>query len=447
MTGTAPPPGARPLEARERRRPGTFAALRHRNFRLFFIGQMISLVGTWMQRIAQAWLVLQITNSPFLLGLVGALQWLPVLCLALIGGAVADRVSKRNVIVVTQAVQMLQALVLGVLILTGTVRFWHVAVLATVLGTAQAFDIPARQAFIFEMVEGTDILNAVGLNSTIVNVARLLGPAIAGAAITWVGMAWAFLANGLSFIPVILALLLMRVRPARIVHVTDGILAELREGLVYLARTPLALQVTVLLAAESIFVMNFTILATVFAKDVLRMQAAQFGLLMSAQGAGALVGAITVASLSHLGPRPGFLFGGALVLTLANIALGAIHRFHAAAVVLGVAGASMVVFTATVNTTLQLGTPDRLRGRMMAVYSLVMGGMTPVGALVSGTLAQLWGASGAFGIGGLAGLAALGGVARWRLRTARRDSPSAAGAAPLWDAAGGDGGDGETGSR
>src|SRR5207237_1297454 len=219
---------------------------------------------------------------------------------------------------------------------------------ATVLGTAQAFDIPARQAFIFEMVEGTDILNAVGLNSTIVNVARLLGPAIAGAAITWVGMAWAFLANGLSFIPVILALLL-------------------------------------------------------------------------------------------LGPRPGFLFGGALVLTLANIALGAIHRFHAAAVVLGVAGASMVVFTATVNTTLQLGTPDRLRGRMMAVYSLVMGGMTPVGALVSGTLAQLWGASGAFGIGGLMGLAALGGVARWRLRTARRDSPSAAGAAPLWDAAGGDG--------
>src|SRR5207302_1380606 len=187
-------------------------------------------------------------------------------------------VSKRNVIVVTQAVQMLQALVLGVLILTGTVRFWHVAVLATVLGTAQAFDIPARQAFIFEMVEGTDILNAVGLNSTIVNVAVLLG-------------------------------------------------------------------------SESIFVMNFTILATVFAKDVLRMQAAQFGLLMSAQGAGALVGAITVASLSHLGPRPGFLFGGALVLTLANIALGAIHQFHAAAVVLGIAGPSMVAFTATVNTT------------------------------------------------------------------------------------------------
>src|SRR5207253_4092466 len=192
----------------------------------------LSLVGTWMQRIAQAWLVLQITNSPFLLGVVGALQWLPVLCLALIGGAIADRVSKRNVIVVTQTVQMLQALVLGVLILTGTVRFWHVAVLATALGTAQAFDIPARQAFIFEMVEGTDILNAVALNSTIVNVARLLGPAIAGAAITWVGMAWAFLANGLSFIPVILALLLMRVRPAQIVHVTDGILAELREGLV-----------------------------------------------------------------------------------------------------------------------------------------------------------------------------------------------------------------------
>src|SRR5437588_2478044 len=187
--------------------------------------------------------------------------------------------------------------------------------------------------------------------------------------------------------------------------------------------------------------MNFTILATVFAKDVLRMQAAQFGLLMSAQGAGALVGAITVASLSHLGPHPGFLFGGALVLTLANIALGAIHQFHAAAVVLGVAGASMVVFTATVNTTLQLNAPDRLRGRVMAVYSLVMGGMTPVGALASGTLAQIWGVSGAFGIGGLAGLAAVGAVAHWRLRAAREASSFRAGDAPA-GAPAGEGGEG-----
>ena len=444
-----PAPGPLP-GVMDRRRPGTFAALRHRNFRLFFVGQMISLVGTWMQRIAQAWLVLQITNSPFLLGVVGALQWLPVLCFALIGGVVADRVSKRGLIVVTQTIQMLQAFVLGALIITGVVRFWHVALLATILGASQAFDMPARQAFIFEMVEGSDTMNAVALNSTIVNVARLLGPAIAGAAIAWVGMSWAFFVNGLSFVPVIVALLMMQVRPLQPVRITTGVLAHLREGLVYLGRTSSALQIIILLAFQSVFVMNFTILTTVYAKDVLHMQAAGFGLLMSAQGAGALVGAITVASLAYLGPRPAFLFGGALILTLASIALATIHHFLPAAITLGIAGASMVAFTATVNTTLQLSAPDYLRGRVMAVYSLMMGGMTPVGALVTGALAQVWGAPGAFGVGGAVGLAALGGIFRWRLRTPPEDLPPTALAIMpdvVAGAVGGGGGDAQAGDE
>lgn len=431
------------------RRPGLFAALRHRNYRLFFIGQLISLIGTWMQRIAQAWLVLQITNSPFLLGVIGALQWLPVLCLALIGGVVADRVRKRNLIVVTQTVQMIQAFILGALIVTGVVRFWHVAILATILGTSQAFDMPSRQAFIFEMVEGTDMMNAVALNSTIVNVARLIGPAIAGAAIAWVGMSWAFFVNGLSFIPVILALLMMRVRPSQTVSVTAGVMAHLREGIDYLIRTPVALQVIVLLAFESVFVMNFTILTTVFAKNVLNMQAAAFGLLMSAQGAGALVGAITIASLAYLGPRPAMLFGGALALTVSSIVLSTIRHFAPAAVVLGVAGASMVMFTATVNTTLQLNTPDRLRGRVMAIYSLMMGGMTPVGSLVTGALAEIWGAPGAFGVGGTVGLVALAGVFRWHLRAASAaEAASAAGhLGAVGEVVGAAGGDAEEGGR
>ncbi|HTD47625.1 MAG TPA: MFS transporter [bacterium] len=423
------------------RRSGTFAALRHRNFRLFFIGQTISLVGTWMQRIAQAWLVLQITDSPFLLGLVSALQWLPVLCLSLIGGAVADRVSKRNLIVVTQLAKMVQALVLGALVITGTVRFWHVALMAAILGTAHAFDQPARQAFLSEMVEGTDVMNAVALNSTVVNVARLLGPAVAGATIAWVGMAWAFVVNGLSFIPVIVGLFLMRVRPAPAVGAPAGILAHLRESVAYFAEAPAALQIIILLAVQSIFLNNFTNLTTVFAKDVLHMQATGFGLLVSVQGAGALIGALAVASLSHLGPRPVYLFGGALVLDLSSVALAATHNFPLAATALGVAGASWVVFTATVNSTLQLDAPDQLRGRVMAVYTLVLGGMNPLGALVSGTLAQIWGASGAFGIGGLAGLAAVGAVAHWRLRAAREASSFRAGDAPA-GAPAGEGGEG-----
>ncbi len=396
------------------RRPGTFASLRHRNFRLFFIGQMISLIGTWMQRIAQSWLVLQLTDSPFLLGVVGMLQWLPVLLFSLIGGVIADRANKRGLIVLTQTAQMLQAFVLGGLVLAGTIRFWHVAVLAVALGLASAFDMPTRQAFIFEMVEGADTMNAVALNSTIVNVARLLGPAIAGVAIARVGMAWAFLANGASFIPVIAALLLMQVRPGQVVHATTGVLTHVREGLAYLRRTPAALQAIVLLGAESIFAMNFTLLTSVLAKDVLRAGASGFGFLMSAQGAGALLGAIAVASLSYLGPRPGFLYGGAAVLGAAEVVLGLTRQFPAAAAMLAVAGASMVLFTATVNTSLQLSAPDHLRGRVMAMYALVMGGLTPVGSLVSGTLAELWGAPGAFLVGGVVGLAAAGAVWRWR---------------------------------
>ncbi len=394
-----------------------FAALRHRNFRLFFIGQFISLVGTWMQRIAQAWLVLQLTNSPFLLGVVGALQWLPVLLFSLIGGVAADRFNKRGLIVLTQTLQMLQAFALGLLVLTGAVRYWHIVMLASALGLTAAFDIPTRQAFLFEMVEGTDMMNAVALNSTIVNGARLFGPAIAGIAISTVGMAWAFLANGASFIPVIWALFLMRVRPTGVTHTDAGLAAHLREGIAYLFRTPVALQVVTLVAVQSVFVVNFNILVPVFARDVLHQQATGFGFLMSAQGVGALLGALSVASLSHLGPRPAFLFGGAAVLGLADFTLALTHQFTLAAAELALAGASFVISIATSQTTLQVTAPDHLRGRVMSMYAIVMGGLNPAGALVSGALAEFWGAPAAFAVGGAAGVVAALGVLRWRQLT------------------------------
>ncbi len=407
-----------------------FAALRHRNFRLFFTGQLISLIGTWMQRIAQAWLVLQLTNSPFLLGVVGALQWLPVLLFSLLGGVTADRVSKRGLLVVTQALQMLQAFALGLLVLTGAVQFWHIVVLACALGLTSAFDIPTRQAFVFEMVEGADMMNAVALNSTIFNAARLFGPAVAGIAIGTVGMAWAFLGNGVSFLPVIWALLRMDVHPVNSVETGAGLIAHLNEGIAYLRRTPLALQIVALIGAQSVLVMNFSILIPVFAKDVLHQQAAGFGFLMSAQGVGALAGALAVASLSHLGPRPALLFGGALALCLADLVLAGIHQFPAAAVVLGLAGASLVLLTATANTTLQVISPDHLRGRVMAMYSIVMGGMTPVGALMAGALAQLWGAPGALAAGGAAGVLSVAAILRWRSVT-ERAAPAPAAVFPV----------------
>jgi MFS family permease len=405
-------------------RPNLFAALRHRNFRLFFVGQFISLIGTWMQRLAQAWLVLNITHSPFLLGLVGALQWLPVLFLSLVGGVVADRVSKRSLLVVTQSAQMMQAFALGALVLTNTIQYWHVVVLACALGFTSAFDIPTRQAFVFEMVEGEDTMNAVALNSTIFNGARLFGPAVAGIAIGSLGMGYAFIANGVSFIAVIIALLMMNVRPVEAIS-SAGLAEHLQEGVAYVLRTPSALQVVTLVAAMSVFAMNYNILVPVLAKDVLHQDAAGFGFLMSGQGIGALVGALGIAWVSHLGPRPALLLGGAAVQALASLLLAAARQFVPAAVLLAIAGGSMVVFTATANTTLQLTAPGHLRGRVMSMYAIVMGGMTPAGALVAGSLAQFWGASGAFGIGGIVGLTAVLTIWRWHTATRAADATQA----------------------
>jgi MFS family permease len=389
---------------------------------LFFIGQLISLIGTWMQRVAQAWLVLQLTNSPFLLGLVGALQWLPVLLFSLFGGVAADRFSKRGLLVLTQTLQMILAFALGLLVLTGGIRYWHVVVLATALGLTSALDIPARQAFIFEMVEGADMMNAVALNSTIFNAARVFGPAIAGVAISTIGMAWAFLANGASFIAVIWALLLMQVRGSRVAAETN-VLGHLKEGLAYLRHTALPLQVVTLVASQSVFVMNFSILVPVFAKNVLHQEAAGYGFLMSAQGVGALVGALLIAALSHLGPRPVLLFGGTAVLSLSNLMMAGVQQFTSASVTLALAGACLVIAQATANTTLQVTSPDHLRGRVMSMYALVMGGMTPIGSLVSGTLAELWGARAAYGINGAAALIGVLAVLRWRAVT-QRAAPS-----------------------
>ena len=407
-----------------RGRPNLFAALRHRNFRLFFVGQFISLIGTWMQRIAQAWLVLNLTHSPFLLGLVGALQWLPVLFFSLVGGVVADRVSKRSLLIVTQSAQMIQAFVLGVLVLTGRIEYWHVVVLACALGCTSAFDIPTRQAFVFEMVEGEDMMNAVALNSTIFNGARLFGPAVAGVAIGTLGMGYAFLANGVSFIAVIAALLLMNVRPVQPVS-SGGIVEHLQEGVVYILQTPAALQVVVLVALMSVFAMNFNILVPVLAKDVLHQGAEGFGFLMSAQGIGALIGALGLAWVSHLGPRPSLLLGGAAMLALSSLLLADARHFAVAAVLLAIAGASMVTFTATANTSLQITAPDHLRGRVMSMYAIVMGGMTPAGALVAGALAEFWGAPGAFATGGIVSLLSVLMVWRWRAASGLTPEPIA----------------------
>ncbi len=395
-------------------------AFRHRNYRLFYAGQAISLVGTWMQSVTQAWLVLTLTNDPFWLGVVGAAQFTPVVLFGLVGGLVADALPKRRALVVVQAAMMILALLLWLLTATGAVTVALVLVLALGLGVANAVDMPVRQSFVVEMVGRDDVANAVALNSAMFNGARVLGPAVAGLVIGAAGIAPAFLFNGLSFLAVIGGLLLMRdeelvpVRLAERPRTMAQVRSALGEGLRYVRQTPAVLLATVVVGLVATVAMNFQVIVPAFARSVLGVGAEGFGFLMAVSGVGSVVAAL---GLAFGGPRPSVLIGGALVLGAAQVALAATTNYPTAAVLLFLAGAGGIAMAATANTMIQLAVPDRLRGRVMSVYTTVFAGSAPVGGLFVGSLASAAGVRVAVLIGGLLGVAvAFAAWAWWRLR-------------------------------
>ncbi|MDI3297974.1 MAG: MFS transporter [Bacillota bacterium] len=402
------PGGVRPTEGRQPSRlQGAFSALRHRNFRLFFAGQAVSLVGTWMQNVGQGWLVLQLSNSPWVVGTVTALQFLPFLIFSLVAGALVDRLSKRGLLVATQSLLGLLALALGLLTLSGRVRVWHVALLAFLTGTVQSFDNPGRQAFIVEMVGREDLMNAISLNSSVFNGARLIGPAVAGLVIGRAGVGWAFVINAASFLAVIAGLLLMRLeRPAQ-VPVHASLVKEVVGGLEYVRKTPLVLVTTLLIGVISTFALNFNVLMPVFVRFTLGSGPETLGYLMSALGTGALSGALVLAYLSRRGPRRELLLGGGLVFSLGVTLLGTLHRFATAFALLLVTGFAMIIYTATSNSTIQVTVPNQLRGRVMSLYVMVLNGVAPLGSLFVGWLAQRWNAGAGFLVGGAVSLAAV----------------------------------------
>lgn len=364
-----------------------------------------------MQTVGQAWLVLTLTNSPFLLGVVNALQWAPVLMLSLPAGVVADRVPKRTLVIVTQSLFLVLALCLGLLAVTGRVRYWHVAVLAGLLGVVNAFDVPARQAFIVEMVGGTeDLTGAIAINSSMFNGARLIGPGLAGLVIAAWGVGMAFLVNAASFLAVIAALAAMRVNSAVRVTPGVGLLTHIAEGIQFVRSTPAVLGVLMTLAILSLFPMNFNVFVPVLARHQLHLDASGFGFLMAAQGAGALLGALLVAGTSAQGPRRPYLFWGAIVLCVATMALSLAHRPGVAAIWLFLVGMGMLMFSATANSTVQIETPDALRGRVMSVYALVFNGLTPFGALMMGGIVGAWGLPAGVLLGGGVGLVGVLGI-------------------------------------
>ena len=395
--------------------PSGLRALRHRDFRVFFAGQAVALVGSWMQQVAQAWLVLSLTNSPLRLGLVGSLNFLPVLLFAIVGGAVADRLPKRRLLVITQSLLGCQTLALATLIVTGHVRYWHVCVLAIVWGIANTVDLPVRQAFVVELAGRTDVASAVALNSAAFNVARIAGPAAAGLLIARAGVAPAYFINAGAFVVVIVTLFLLRARGAPAPRQGTTIGAEIREGVRYALGTPRIMSLLAVLFVVSITVFNFSIYVPLFARQVLGRGPEGFGLLMASVGVGAVGGALTLGALRA--PSLSLLFVTGFLSCAGLVVMSLVDRFGVAAVALFALGWISVMVVAGCQVALQLAAPDRLRGRIMSLHTFIYGGVFPFGAFTIGSISEHWGVSRAFRVAGLFGLGGLSlVVAWWRLR-------------------------------
>ena len=373
-----------------------FPALKVKNFRYFWIGQLISVMGTWMQTAAQSWLVLTITDSPFLLGLLGVAQFTPVLLFSLPAGVFVDRFPKRSIVLLTQTISMILALILAILVFTDSVQYWHIFLLALGLGMVKTLDIPARQSFMIELVGRDVVLNAVALNSTVMNLGRVVGPAVAGVVMALVGAGWCFLVNGVTFLAVIFGLLKIDVEPVIKKRPKGTVIPDIKEGLVYLFSKPILTTTTLILAIVSTFGMNYSVLIPVFARNQLGLDAQGYGLLMSALGVGSMLGALIVASSSSRGPNRVRLFVVPFI-TSSLFMIMAFNRSYAfSALVIGLMGFANIFFTTTANSLMQINSDDEFRGRVMSVYSLVFAGSTPIGNMFVGSIADKAGGGSAF---------------------------------------------------
>jgi MFS family permease len=383
-----------------RRVPLALRALRHRNFQLFFTGQLISLTGTWMQNIAQAWLVYRLTGSSLLLGSVGFAGQIPVFLLAPLGGIAADRRNRQHVVIATQTAAMILAFILSALTLTRTVEVWHIFVLATLLGVVNAFDIPARQAFLVEMVGREDLMNAIALNSSMFNGARIVGPAIAGVLVASIGEGWCFFGNGVSYIAVIIGLALMRIQQRRRPPAASPF-EHLIQGFQFARRTAPVRAMLLLLGVLSLVGMPYSVLMPIFADHILHGGARGLGILMGCTGIGALVAALVLAAKSGLKGLGRWiaLAAGGFGVSIAFFSLS--RHFWLSAALLIPVGFCMMLETSSSNTLLQAMVPDELRGRVMAIYSMMFMGMAPFGAFFGGALADRIGAPLTIAMGGI----------------------------------------------
>ena len=388
--------------AENSRLPAMFRALKHRNYQYFFTGQLLSLIGTWMQSVALAWLVYRLTGSTVLLGLISFSGQIPVFLLATVGGAIADKYNRQRILQITQATAMVLATILTILTLTGTIEVWHIFVLSALLGLTNAFDIPTRQAFIVDIVRRENLRNAIALNSSMFNGARIVGPAVAGLLVATVGEGWCFGINAVSYIAVLTGLFLIRLPAQKKVPVPGSALSNIVEGFRFVAKTSPVRSLLLLLGVVSLMGSPYAILMPIFADQILQGGVSGLGILMGASGVGALAGALALAarkSLKGLGRWIALAsagFGTCIILFSFS------RSFWLSAAFLVPAGFAMMIQMAASNTLVQSMVPDNLRGRVMAVYSMMFMGMAPLGAMFAGSLAEKIGAPFTVAIGGAA---------------------------------------------
>lgn len=385
--------------ARADRLRHTFVAFQERDFRIFWVGQLVSVTGTWMQTVAQGWLILLLTGSPFMLGVAAAARSIPVLLLVVPAGIAADRFDRRRIILATSAVAMVASAILGILTILDRIDVPTVLVIAVVLGITNAFELPARQSYVSELIGQRRLANAIALNSLLFNAARVVGPALAGILVALVGPGWAFTVNAASYVPVMIGLVMIsRVHVPRVgIHARSAVSEALR----YLRSEPRVAALLGLLAAQTIFASGHLILGPSLAQD-LGQGAEGLGVLLSATGAGAVVGGLRLAATADRAERWRVLLLAGVALGAGLVGVGLARSYAVTLIGFVVAGWGMVTFNASSNTLIQTIVPDRLRGRMMSLYTLVLLGLMPAGGLLMGALATRFGSAAALGIGGLA---------------------------------------------
>jgi len=390
--------------------PTALSALRHANFRYFWFGQLISLIGTWMQNTAQAWLVYELAfrdvgpvSAPFYVGIIGALGSAPMFLLILFAGVVADRYNRRHILIATQTCLMLLAAGLAVLVGTGHIQLWHVAVFAVLSGLTMAFDMPTRQTFVKDMASPKDLLNAIALNSSIFNLARIIGPGVAGVlmGIKSVGVPGVLYINAASYLAVIAGLILIRYRPASLLSKAGSVWAHLIEGFRYAYHHRVIRLILIIMAIYSVFGFSYAVLMPVFASQVLNQAERGFGLLVASTGFGAFIGAIFLASTAHRARKGRVLLAGGLICCIALIIFSRSTSFYLSMALVPFIGAGLVVASASINSMVQEIVPDHLRGRVVSIWAFIFAGFAPIGALYAGAVARALTAPAAVLIGAL----------------------------------------------